>query len=84
MSMSRAFSSSLAGFQVTTIGRYWVTAEGNATADGFSWSLQKQNHPLRIHQTNRPFKIMVVTVPQGVQKENNESTQIESLPDRPV
>ena len=27
MSMSRAFSSSLAGFQVTTIGRFWVTAE---------------------------------------------------------
>ena len=25
--MSRAFSSSLAGFQVTTIGRFWVTAE---------------------------------------------------------
>ena len=25
--MSRAFLSSLAGFQVTTIGRFWVTAE---------------------------------------------------------
>ena len=27
MSMSRAFASSLADFQVTTIGRFWVTAE---------------------------------------------------------
>ena len=26
--MSRAYLCSLAGFQVTTIGRFWVTAEG--------------------------------------------------------
>ena len=34
--MSRAYLCSLAGFQVTTIGRFWVTAEGEKTREFFA------------------------------------------------
>ena len=34
--MSRAYLCSLAGFQVTTIGRFWVTAEANPVESPFS------------------------------------------------
>ena len=40
--MSRAYLCSLAGFQVTTIGRFWVTAEDTALRFGHWFGVDPQ------------------------------------------